>query len=86
MPEDHDLGPDYLVMEFVEGETLCGPLPLRALLYAGQILDALDAAHRKGIVHRDLKPANVMVSFRMTSDSFLGRVAKLSASPDTAEL
>src|SRR4051794_29112317 len=59
----YDVGPDYLVMEFIEGETLGGPLPLaRALLYAGQILDALDAAHHKGIVHRDLKPANVMVS------------------------
>src|SRR5215467_94043 len=59
----YDVGPDYLVMEFVEGETLRGPLPMaRALLYAGQILEALEAAHRKGIVHRDLKPANVMVS------------------------
>jgi len=59
----YDVGPDYLVMEFVEGETLRGPLPLaRALLYAGQILDALEAAHRKRIVHRDLKPANIMVS------------------------
>src|SRR5262245_16586840 len=59
----YDVGPDYLVMEYVEGETLRGPLPLaRALLYAGQILEALEAAHRKGIVHRDLKPANVMVS------------------------
>lgn len=59
----YDVGPDYLVMEFVEGQTLRGPLPLpRALLYAGQILEALEAAHRKGIVHRDLKPANVMVS------------------------
>ena len=59
----YDVGPDYLVMEFVEGETLRGPLPLaRALLYAGQILEALEAAHRKGIVHRDLKPANIMVS------------------------
>lgn len=59
----YDVGPDYLVMEFVEGETLRGPLPIaRALLYAGQILEALEAAHRKGIVHRDLKPANVMVS------------------------
>src|SRR5690242_12316804 len=59
----YDVGPDYLVMEFVEGETLRGPLPLaRAMLYAEQILEALEAAHRKGIVHRDLKPANVMVS------------------------
>jgi eukaryotic-like serine/threonine-protein kinase len=58
----YDVGPDYLVMEFVEGETLRGPLPLaRAMLYAEQILEALEA-HRKGIVHRDLKPANVMVS------------------------
>src|SRR5690348_17293436 len=59
----YDVGPDYLVMEFVGGETLRGPLPVaRALVYAGEILDALEAAHRKGIVHRDLKPANVMVS------------------------
>src|SRR5260370_838125 len=59
----YDVGPDYLVMEFVEGETLRGPLPVaRALLYGGQILEALEAAHRKGIVHRDLKPANIMVA------------------------
>ena len=59
----YDVGTDYLVMEYVEGETLRGPLALpRALLYARQILAALDAAHRKGIVHRDLKPANIMVS------------------------
>jgi Tol biopolymer transport system component len=60
-----DVGPDYLVMEFVEGETLHGPLPVsRALLLAMQILEALEAAHRKGIVHRDLKPANIMVTKR----------------------
>jgi serine/threonine protein kinase len=59
----HDVGPDYLVMEFVEGETLHGPLPVtKALVYARQILDALAAAHRKGITHCDLKPANIMVS------------------------
>src|SRR6185295_1775940 len=59
----YDVGPDFLVMEFVEGETLRGPLPTaRALLYGGQILEALEAAHRKGIVHRDLKPANIMVA------------------------
>jgi Tol biopolymer transport system component/predicted Ser/Thr protein kinase len=58
----YDVGPDYLVMELVEGETLCGPLPVaKALVYARQILDALAEAHRKGITHCDLKPANIMV-------------------------
>src|SRR5262245_18841327 len=59
----HDVGPDYLVMEYVEGEPLSGPMPLaKAVDYAGQILDALQAAHRKGIIHRDLKPANILIS------------------------
>src|ERR1700674_17294 len=58
----YDVGPNYLVMEFVEGAPLKGPLPLqRAVEYAGQILDALDAAHKKGITHRDLKPANILL-------------------------
>src|SRR6516164_7370505 len=59
----YDVGPNYLVMESVEGVPLKGPLPLgKAIEYAGEILDALDAAHRKGVVHRDLKPANILVS------------------------
>src|SRR5690349_5921051 len=59
----YDVGPNYLVMEFVEGSPLKGPLPVeKAVEYAGQILDALDAAHRKGITHRDLKPANILVT------------------------
>jgi predicted Ser/Thr protein kinase len=59
----YDVGPDYLVMEYVEGQPLKGPLPLeRAVEYARQILDALDAAHRLGIVHRDLKPANILLT------------------------
>jgi serine/threonine protein kinase len=58
----HDVGPNYLVMELVEGEAPNGPLPLAtALHYARQIADALDAAHEKGIVHRDLKPANIKI-------------------------
>jgi serine/threonine protein kinase len=53
----------HLVLEFVEGTPLKGPLPFdQALKYAAQICDALDAAHRKGIVHRDLKPDNILVT------------------------
>jgi serine/threonine protein kinase len=61
-------GIEYLVMEYLEGETLAaritkGPLTTAELLrYAAQIADALDKAHRQGIVHRDLKPANVMLT------------------------
>ncbi len=59
----HDVGPNYLVMELIEGTPLKGPLATpRALEYAGQILDALDTAHRKGIVHRDLKPGNILIT------------------------
>src|ERR1700730_4573009 len=56
-------GMDCLVLELVEGQTLRGPLPIeRALDYARQVAEALEAAHAKGIIHRDLKPANVKVT------------------------
>jgi Tol biopolymer transport system component/predicted Ser/Thr protein kinase len=59
----HDVGPNYLVMEHIEGQPLKGPLPVAQVVeYAGQILEALDVAHRKGITHRDLKPANILVT------------------------
>src|SRR6202165_1944768 len=59
----YDVGPNYLVMEYIEGTPLKGPLPVdQALKYAVQICDALDAAHKKGITHRDLKPANILVT------------------------
>src|SRR6202040_419859 len=68
----HDVGregeTEYLVMEYLEGETLFdrlgkGPLPLeQTLRYGIEIADALDRAHRQGIVHRDLKPGNVMLT------------------------
>jgi Tol biopolymer transport system component/tRNA A-37 threonylcarbamoyl transferase component Bud32 len=68
----HDIGEDnglpFLVMEYLEGETLAsrlerGPLSLaEGLRYAIEIADALDHAHRRGIVHRDLKPGNIMIT------------------------
>jgi len=64
----YDVGPNYLVMELVEGETLAaclkkGALPVELVLrYGMQIADALSAAHSKGIIHRDLKPGNIMVT------------------------
>jgi serine/threonine protein kinase len=59
----YDVGPNYLVIEYIEGSPLKGPLPVdQALKYAVQICDALDAAHKKGITHRDLKPANILVT------------------------
>ncbi len=58
----HDVGPNYLVMEFIEGESPKGPMPLdEALRIARQIADALEAAHERGITHRDLKPANIKI-------------------------
>ncbi len=59
----HDIGSDYLVMEYIDGAALSGPMePAEVVRVALQIVGALEAAHGKGIVHRDLKPANILLA------------------------
>lgn len=59
----YDVGPDYLVMEYIEGMPPRGPLsPAEAVRLALGIAAALEAAHARGITHRDLKPANILVT------------------------
>src|SRR5579863_2257713 len=86
-------GVDYLVMEYLEGETLAqrllkGPLPLEQVLQnAIEIADALDKAHRKGVTHRDLKPGNIMLTKTGTRllDFGLAKL-KLQVTPATVPL
>jgi Tol biopolymer transport system component/predicted Ser/Thr protein kinase len=83
----YDVGPNYLVMELVEGPTLAerikkGAIPVEdALAIARQIADALDAAHEKGITHRDLKPGNVKIKPDGTVKVLDFGVAKIGGTP-----
>jgi Tol biopolymer transport system component/tRNA A-37 threonylcarbamoyl transferase component Bud32 len=89
----HDIGPNYLVMEFLDGETLASRLKRGALSKAeifgvgSQIANALAAAHASGIVHRDLKPANIMLTTHGVKvlDFGLAKFAGLAKSADTAD-
>ena len=80
---------EYLVMEYLEGETLAdrlarGPLPIEQVLrYGREIADALAKAHRQGIVHRDLKPGNVMITASGVKLLDFG-LAKVLAPPSSA--
>jgi predicted ATPase/Tfp pilus assembly protein PilF/predicted Ser/Thr protein kinase len=59
----YDVGPDYLVLEYVEGKPIQGPLNVEeAIRLAIEIAGAIELAHQKGIIHRDLKPANILVA------------------------
>jgi serine/threonine-protein kinase len=90
----HDVGPNYLVMELIEGQTLAdrieqGAIPLEeALAIAVKIAAALDAAHEKGIVHRDLKPGNIKLKPDGTVkvlDFGLAKVAEAAAAASSPE-
>jgi hypothetical protein len=84
----YDIGPNYMVMEFVQGETLAnrlrnGPLPFdQVARYGAEIADALSAAHSQGIVHRDLKPANIMLTKAGVKVLDFG-LAKIATGDDT---
>jgi serine/threonine protein kinase/Tol biopolymer transport system component len=88
----HENGLDFLVLEYIEGETLAarlarGPLPLDAALEIGaQIAAGLHEAHRAGVIHRDLKPANVMLTRTGARllDFGLARLRPAAASPSAA--
>ena len=86
----HDIGPGYMVMELIEGETLAarigkGALPLdQALKFATQIADALDRAHRAGVTLRDVKPQNIMLTSDGVKVLDFG-LAKSTAKPGPTE-
>jgi Tol biopolymer transport system component/tRNA A-37 threonylcarbamoyl transferase component Bud32 len=92
----HDVGPDYLVMEYIEGHPLACLIPRKGmplaevLNYAAQIADALAAAHAADIVHRDLKPGNVMITaegrVKVVDFGLARMVVPITTGPDVTTL
>lgn len=81
----YDVGPDYLVLEYVEGAPVQGPIaPNEAVRAALQIASALEAAHTKKILHRDLKPGNILMSAAGVKLLDFG-LAKLVADEDVTQ-
>ena len=85
----YDVGPNYLVMEFVDGANPKGPLPEATVLdYARQMAAALDEAHENGVTHRDLKPGNIIVrpdGVLKILDFGLAKIQEASIDPAEAE-
>jgi serine/threonine-protein kinase len=82
----YDVGPDYLVMEYVEGAPVKGPMPLEnAVRVALQVASALEAAHAKGIIHRDLKPANILESAAGAKLLDFGLAKRTESEPDATQ-
>src|ERR1700733_11193876 len=75
----YDVGPDFLVLEYIDGKPLTGPLPVEETTrLAIQIASALEEAHGRGILHRDLKPANILVTPNGTAKLLDFGLAKLT--------
>src|SRR5690348_12465623 len=82
----HDIGPNYLVMELLEGDSPSGPLSLNDVLpIMRQVANALDYAHEKGIIHRDLKPGNIKITPDGVVKVLDFGLAKMAPAQDSAE-